>query len=185
MGKSHTWHAKHWHAKWLNPPPGRGYEDLLGQIVPAVDVQNLLVGPCKGAWWVQLPEGPGTRCYVCVMEEALVVAPFPPTLVQGVQGHPAPVVGGQHQWLCAFFHLLNLIGTCASVRSHPSSGLQETAGTLQLWAVADAGTVRCPTVAELGLDCSPPGSAGMSSGQAAQRGCPCESPCSGVGPPCP
>ncbi len=76
----------------FHAPARCGDEDLLGKVVPVVGIKDLLVCPCKRPWGVKLPEWSGTRCYVRLVEQPLVVAPLPASLVQGIQCHPAPAV---------------------------------------------------------------------------------------------
>ena len=91
--RGHISHFRETLIKFVSSPPaGRGYQNLLRQVVPVVDVHDLLVGPREGSWRVQLPEGACACCNVGIMKQPLVVRSLPAALVQCIQGHPAPFV---------------------------------------------------------------------------------------------
>ena len=124
--RGHISHFRETLIKFVSSPPaGRGYQNLLRQVVPVVDVHDLLVGPREGSW-IQLPEGACACCNVGIMKQPLVVRSLPAALVQGIQGHPAPFVcvGYVSPVMCWVQSVIKTVSpptvTFASSRSHPS-----------------------------------------------------------------
>eukprot|EP00960_Hanusia_phi_P013557 397400-Hanusia_phi.AAC.1 len=81
--------GEHGHADRLAEPPRGGDKDLLRQMVPAVELEDLLVVPAKLPLRLDLPEDPARRLQERVVEELLVVGAAPAPPVQRGQGVPA------------------------------------------------------------------------------------------------
>ncbi len=72
-------------------PSWRGHQDFLGQVVPAIQLQDSLVVASKGAGGFCLPEDPGACPDEVVVEQSLMEAPLEPLPVDAVESFSALV----------------------------------------------------------------------------------------------
>ena len=77
--------GKHADRDGFSETSGGGYEDLLAQRVPSVEVQDFLMGPGKRPGWVHFKENPCAGSDVVVVEDTLVVGSIPSQRVEDVE----------------------------------------------------------------------------------------------------
>jgi len=82
---------KHADGDGLAEAAGGADKDLLGQVVPTVELQDLLVVPAELPLGLRLPEEPCAGPKEVIVELLLMEGPVPPLVVQHGERIPAPL----------------------------------------------------------------------------------------------